>query len=204
MGLYSDVIFPRFYDRAVDRPELRAHRERQLAGLSGTVLEVGVGTGLNLPHYPESVERIVTVEPNPGMGKQLRKRIAACPIPVEQHRISGESLPFDAGRFDFVVSTLTLCSIPNVAGAVEEFRRVLCDSGRFVFFEHGLHSDPKVARWQRRLNWLQKLYADGCQLTLDVRELMESSGFRTVELDTFELEGAPRIHGYTYRGAATK
>jgi len=203
MGLYRDRIFPAFYDKVMDNPVFTEHRRRQLAGLSGEVLEIGIGTGLNLPHYPAEVARVCAVEPNPGMNRRLAARVEAAPMPVEQHRLSGEQLPFDAGRFDFAVSTLTLCSIPEVERAVAEVRRVLKPGGAFVFFEHGLHDDPKVVRWQRRLEWLQRLYAD-CSLLLDARALLERADFADLELETFTLDEAPKIHQFMYRGRAIR
>lgn len=203
MGLYRDRIFPAFYDRVMDRPELAEHRRRQLAGLSGEVLEIGIGTGLNLPCYPAEVERVAAVEPNPGMNRRLAARVAAAHMPVERHALRGEELPFDAGRFDFVVSTMTLCSIADVDRAVAQIVRVLRPGGAFVFFEHGLSEDEDVVRWQRRLEWLQQLYAD-CSLLLDVRAVLERADFAELELDRFLLDGAPRIHAPMYRGRATR
>lgn len=203
MGLYRDRIFPAIYDKVMDRPELAEHRRRQLAGLSGEVLEIGIGTGLNLPWYPNEVTRVCAVEPNPGMNRRLAARAAAAPMPVERHALAGEELPFDAGRFDFAVSTMTLCSLADVERALAQVRRVLKPGGAFVFFEHGLSSDPDVQRWQHRLEWLQQLYAD-CSLLLDVRAVLEGARFAQLDVETFLLEGAPRVHAPMYRGRATR
>jgi len=203
VGLYRDRILPAFYDKVMDRPELAEHRRRQLAGLSGDVLEIGIGTGLNLPGYPDEVTSVHAVEPNPGMNRRLDERARAARMPVERHAMSGEELPFDAGRFDHAVSTMTLCSIADVDRAVAEIRRVLRPGGTFVFFEHGLHDDPGVRRWQRRLEWLQRLYAD-CSLLLDVRAVLERADFADLDVETFLLDGAPRIHQFMYRGRATR
>lgn len=165
-------------------------------------MEIGFGTGLNLPHYPETVERIVTVDPNAGMNDRAMKRIEASPIPVELKVLSGESLPLDSGSFDFVVSTWTLCSIPDVNTALKESRRVMKPSGKFLFLEHGLSRDAGVARWQKRLNGIQKVYGDGCQLVRDFRKLIPSAGFQFEEIREYYQEKAVRTHGYTYRGVA--
>lgn len=203
MGLYRDRIFPAMYDKAMGGEGLTEHRTRQLAGLSGDVLEIGAGTGLNLPCYPSAVQRLCTVDPNPGMNKRLAQRAAESAIEVESHPLAGEVLPFDAGRFDFAVSTLTLCSIKDAVEAVREIRRVLAPGGHFVFLEHGLHEELSVQRWQRRLDRLQHWYAD-CTLLLEPQRVLEEAGFEAIEMDTFLLEGAPSIHRYMYRGTATR
>lgn len=204
MGFYSKHVFPAFYDYVMDRPFLAEQRQQQLSRAVGEVLEIGVGTGLNLPHYPAEVRKITTVEPNPGMNKKLRRRIQACGLEVEQHILSGESLPFAAEHFDTVVSTLTLCSISQVETAMAELFRVLKPGGRLLLLEHGLSPDLKVARRQRRLDPLQRRFADGCTLLLNVQELVNSQPFAKVELDHFYLEQTPRTHGYVARGWAQK
>ncbi|MEQ8784667.1 MAG: class I SAM-dependent methyltransferase [Pirellulaceae bacterium] len=204
LGFYSEVILPRFYDILMDTPFLSRRRQEQLAGVSGEVLEIGAGTGLNLPHYPQSVRRIATVDPNRGMHKRLQARIAETGVEVDTWVVSGEQLPFEDASFDFVVSTLTLCSIPDARRAVAELFRVLKPGGQFVFLEHGISPDDRVRRWQHRLNWLQRRFADGCRLDIDVRQLVRSQPFTMVEIDNFYLERVPKSHGYIYRGAATK
>ena len=114
MGFYSSVIFPRIYDCFMDKSHWAKYRQAQLASVDGEILEIGVGTGLNLPHYPEHVKRITTADPNPGMNKKLQRRIDETAIEVDKQIISSESLPFDEGAFDCVVSTITLCSILDI------------------------------------------------------------------------------------------
>jgi ubiquinone/menaquinone biosynthesis C-methylase UbiE len=179
-------------------------RKLVLAEVSGDVLEIGFGTGLNLPHYPRHVRRISTVDPNPGMNKLARKRISESGIEIDQRVIGGEQLPFDDATFDCVVSTWTLCSIPKAGKAVGEAYRVLKPGGGFVFIEHGLSDDPTVQRWQRRLNPIQRVLAGGCRLDLDVKAVVQQQPFRHVRLDGFIMEGTPRTHGTMFRGAATK
>ncbi len=204
MGFYSNFIFPRFYDRVADKPHWIKHRKEQLASAEGDVLEIGVGTGLNLPHYPAQVRKITTVDPNPGMNKRLQRRIEELDIQVDKRIISSEELPFDDATFHCVVSTMTLCSIPDVEQAMNELFRILRPGGRILFLEHGTCPDPKVAKWQRRLNWLQRIVADGCTLTLNVRELLSTQPFTSVEIDNFYMEKTPKTHGYMYRGVAVK
>lgn len=204
MGLYSTVIFPRFYDCVADKPFWAKYRKEQLASVDGEILEIGVGTGLNLPHYPSHVHKITTADPNPGMNKRLQRRIDETGIEVDKQMISSESLPFDDATFDCVVSTVTLCSIPDVKQAMSKLFRLLKPGGCILFLEHGISLDAKVARWQRRLNRLQRIVADGCTLTLDVPELLSTQAFSSVEIDNFYMEKTPRTHGYMFRGTATK
>jgi ubiquinone/menaquinone biosynthesis C-methylase UbiE len=204
MSFYSVRIFPCLCDWLLDRPFLAAHRRELLAQVEGEVLEIGVGTGLNLRHYPRQVQRIVTVDPNPGMNRRLARRLREAGRPVEQHIARGERLPFEEASFDFTVSTLTLCSLADVNQTLAEVVRVLKPGGRLLFFEHGLSPDPHVARRQRRWNWLQRFLADGCRLDLDVREAFQSQPFREIQIENFFLERTPATHGYIYRGAAVK
>ena len=204
MGVYSEVIFPRFYDCVMDKPFWGKYRKEQLASVDGEILEIGVGTGLNLPHYPEHVRRIVTVDPNPGMNRKLQRRIEQSGIDVDKRVLGSEHLPFGDETFDCVVSTITLCSIPHVEQALGELLRVLKPGGRLLFLEHGLSPDEKVARRQRRWNWAQRQFADGCTLTLDVASLLATQPFSSVDCDTFDMEQTPATHGFMYRGVATK
>lgn len=204
MGLYSEIIFPQLYDHLIDKSFWAKYRQQQLSSVDGEVLEIGVGTGLNLPHYPDHVKRITTVEPNPGMTKKLQRRIAETGIDVEKRAIGSESLPFDDGAFDCIVSTLTFCSIPKVEQAMSELFRVLVPGGRILFLEHGISPDAKVATWQRRLDRFQRIIACGCSLTLDIPALLATQPFRSVEIDNFCMEKTPQILGYMYRGTATK
>ena len=204
MGLYSRVIFPRLCDWVMDDPRMAALRSELLADVGGEVLEIGFGTGLNLPQYPEHVRRITTVDPNPGMNRLALRRIAEGGIAVDQRVLSGEALPFEDGTFDCVVSTWTLCSIPDAGRALGEVHRVLRPGGRFLFLEHGLADDPKSRAWQRRLNPIQRVLGDGCRLDLDVPALVGSRPFADLHVERFEMERVPRTHGTMYRGVATK
>jgi ubiquinone/menaquinone biosynthesis C-methylase UbiE len=188
----------------MDRPFLAKHRQQLLATVYGDVLEIGFGTGLNLPHYPAQVSRITTVDPNAGMHRLAQRRVKRSKIEVDQRVLGGERLPFEGDRFDCAVSTFTLCSIEDVGQALSEVYRVLRPGGRFLFLEHGLSPKPNVQKWQRRLNWLEMHLADGCHLDRNMKELVAAQPFSSVEVEEFYLEQTPKTHGYLYRGIATK
>jgi ubiquinone/menaquinone biosynthesis C-methylase UbiE len=204
VGFYSDVIFPRLCDLLMNRPLVARHRQQLLATACGDVLEVGFGTGLNLPHYPAQVRRITTVDPNPGMHRLAQGRIRQSRIEVDQRVLSGERLPFEADHFDCAVSTFSLCSIDDVGQALGELYRVLKPGGRFLFLEHGLSTEPGVQKWQRRLNWLERRLADGCHLDRNMKELVAAHPFSSLEVEEFYMQRTPRTHGYIYRGVARK
>ena len=204
MGFYGQVIFPLLCDFALDRPFVARYRRELLAHASGNILEIGFGTGLNLPNYPSHVRRVTTVDPNVGMYRRARRRIKQAGIEVDRLLLGGERLPFEDATFDCAVSTFTLCSIEQVDQAVREVYRVLKMGGKFLFLEHGLSPEPKVQKRQRRLNWLQMRLAGGCHLDRDMRALVSAQPFASVQLDEFYIEKTPRTHGYMFRGVATK
>jgi len=168
------------------------------------VLEIGFGTGLNLPFYPERVQRLVALDVNPAMPALAKKRIAASAIAVDYRVLDGESLPFSDASFDCVVSTWTLCSIRRVEQALAEVRRVLRPGGRFFFVEHGLSPDPDVAVWQHRLTPMQRVIADGCHLDRDIAALVKNAGFALVQLEQQYAEGLSSVLGYFSLGIAAK
>jgi ubiquinone/menaquinone biosynthesis C-methylase UbiE len=202
MNLYRRVIFPQLLDLALSGERIERYRRQLLAHVQGAVLEIGFGTGLNLPCYPEHIRKITGVDPNPGMGSLARRRIASSPIAVDWQVADAQELPFPSQSFDSVVSTWTLCSIPNVAKALREIRRVLRAGGKLFFLEHGLSEDPQVQRWQNCLNPLQKVIADGCNLNRDMARLIQGAGFRFEQLERFYMPDQPRFIGYTYQGIA--
>ena len=205
MGFYSRHVFPWLMDRALSHGPVAEQRPGVLAGARGDVLEIGFGTGLNLPHYQPGVRRIAAVEPNPGARRRARKRLDASDVKVVfAELLRGRDLPFGPGAFDTVISTWTLCSIADVAHALAEVHRVLRPGGGFLFIEHGLSPDEKVARWQRRLDPLQKRLGDGCHLTRNIAALIEASPMRLEACDRFYLRETPRVAGYTYRGVARR
>jgi ubiquinone/menaquinone biosynthesis C-methylase UbiE len=154
MNLYSRYLFPRLMDLSMSGEALAAYRRSLLANTFGRVLEIGFGTGLNLPFYPQTVTQLTTVDNNPGTRAIAARRLQKTPpnFEVESQTLSSESLPMADQTFDCVVSTWTLCSISNVKEALQEIHRVLKPGGHFFFVEHGLSDDPKVQVWQNRLN----------------------------------------------------
>jgi SAM-dependent methyltransferase len=205
MGIYRKYLFPRILDWILGREEeIRDLRKELLKDLSGDVLEIGFGTGLNLPYYPPAVRRLSVVDPNPGMHRIAEKRVKAAPMPVVSHQLNGESLPFPDESFDAVVSTFTLCSISGVERALSEARRVLKPKGRFYFLEHGLSDEAKVQRWQHRLTPLQKILADGCHLDRKIDVLVEGAGLKPMNLKKFYIECLPKVVGFAYLGTAER
>ncbi|MDX2098702.1 MAG: class I SAM-dependent methyltransferase [Leptolyngbyaceae cyanobacterium bins.59] len=203
MGFYSQRILPYLFDWSLSSTSLTPYRQEILADVQGAVLEIGFGTGLNLPYYPNHIRKIVTVDPNPGVHKLAQKRIAESPIAVEHQLLTSESLPMPDHTFDSVVSTFTLCSIADVEQALSEIYRVLKPSGRFFFVEHGLGPEPGMQVWQNRLTPLQKIIGDGCHLNRNMRELIDRH-FDSVKIAEKYVEGLPKVGAYLYKGIATK
>jgi ubiquinone/menaquinone biosynthesis C-methylase UbiE len=199
---YERRIFPHLLEWGMRQlGELRAPT---LAEARGEVLEVGFGTGLNLPHYPAGVTKLVTADPLEAFPERVRSRMDAAPFPIEVHHLPADrTLPFESERFDTVTMTWTLCSIEDPVAAVSEMRRVLRPGGRLLFIEHGRSDDARVARWQDRWNPVQKILACGCNVNRRIDALVEAGGFRLDALDRFTAEGAPRMFGEMYRGVAT-
>jgi ubiquinone/menaquinone biosynthesis C-methylase UbiE len=204
MGLYSRVLFPWAMNWLMSGDLFDSERKKVLAKVSGEVLEIGFGSGLNLPHYPASLSQLTAIDPNSGMRRYAEPRIAKSPITVVRYELSGESLPMADACFDTVVCTWTLCSIEDVERALAEVYRVLKPGGRFVFLEHGLSDEPGVQQWQHRLNPIQKVIGDGCNLNRNIRGLVEQVGFSSLEVENFYLDRTPRLLGYMYRGIAIK
>jgi ubiquinone/menaquinone biosynthesis C-methylase UbiE len=203
MGLWRTIIFPRLLDICMAAP-LEQYRLPIVAQATGQVLEVGFGTGLNVPYYPPHVTRLTALDANPGMFPVARKRIAAAAIPVDPLVGDGEHLAFAENSFDTVVSTWTLCSIPDVRQALREIYRVLKPGGCFVFVEHGLSSELRIQTWQHRLTPVQKKLADGCHLDRNIETLVTSLSFELQRLERFYAEQTPKVFGALYAGVARK
>lgn len=193
MGMYGEHVLPRIIDLACGMATANPLRERVCAGLSGDVVELGFGSGRNVPFYPTEVRRVDAIEPTDLGWKLARRRVTASPVKVERSGLDGQALPFDDDTFDCAVSTWTMCTIPDVAAALAEVRRVLRPGGTLHFVEHGLAPDHSVAQWQRRLEPMQKRLFGGCHLTRRIVDLIEQSGFTIKELDVFYEQGAPKV-----------
>lgn len=203
MGFYQDQILPRIVDKVTDRGELRELRARVAEGLEGEVLEVGFGSGLNMPYLPSDVTKLLAVDPSE-LGQRLAsQRIAASPVAVEHVGLDGEDLPLESESVDAALSALTLCTIPDVDRALGEVHRVLRDGGELHFLEHGLSPDPKVATWQHRLTPLQRRIGGGCHFNRSIDQLLVANGFEITEIENLYLRG-PKTPGYMYRGVARK
>lgn len=201
MGLYQKFILPRLIDTAMRNKEVAARRAELIPKASGAVLEIGVGSGLNLPFFPGTITRLSGVDPSLELLSMARRKLNALPYPVELFCQSAEELPFDDRSFDTAVLTWTLCSIADPIQALAEVKRVLRPDGRLLFVEHGLSPDPKVQVWQHRLTPMWKRIGGGCHLNRKIDDLVRPAGFRIVELQTTYLPG-PRAMTFTYQGIA--
>lgn len=203
MPIWTDRLLPRLVHWTLQRPHIAEVRSRYLGGVGGTVLEIGFGSGLNLPHLSEGIERLYAVEPSDTAWELARGAIERAPFPVERIGEAGEAIPLPDASADHAVSAFTLCTIPGVARALAEIRRVLRPGGTFRFVEHGRSPDPRVARWQDRLTPLQKRVAGGCHLNRDVEALIRDAGFRIERLDRFHVQG-PKVATHLYAGTAAR
>lgn len=193
MSIYSDRVLPRIINVACGLKSSDPLRERVCAGLEGKVVEIGFGSGLNVPFYPNQVGRVAAIEPADLGWKLAKKRLRDATVPVERSGLDGQSLPFSDDSFDSALSTWTLCTIPDVAAALREVRRVLKPGGTFHFVEHGLAPDDSVRKWQHRLEPTQKRIFGGCHLTREPSKLLTQAGFTLLEFDTFYEDGAPKF-----------
>lgn len=201
-GWYERHVLPYLVDLACGLNTVRRQRRKVVPAAHGNVLEVGIGTGLNLEHYDKArVDRVVGVDPGLEMHPLAQKRARQAGLTVELVGLSAEKLPFDAKTFDTVVVTYALCTIADPLAALVEMRRVLKRGGLLVFCEHGLAPDPSVRRWQHRLTPLWARVAGGCHLDRNVPALLSEAGFQSRDLQTAYLPG-PRVLTYNYWGTA--
>jgi ubiquinone/menaquinone biosynthesis C-methylase UbiE len=205
MGFYAKTIFPRILDWGLGKPDLGEYRTRVLAAASGVTLEVGFGTGLNLRHYPSAVTRLHAIDSELMLPDRVQKRIEEARFPVKLHQIDAQGrLPFGDQTVETIVTTFTLCSIPEPELALAEMRRVLRPSGKYLFLEHGLGMTKGVQRWQTRMTPLNKIIGCGCHLDRAIDRLITTSGFRIEVVDRFPMPGMTRLMGELYSGSALR
>ncbi|MHC3004984.1 class I SAM-dependent methyltransferase [Gordonia sp. GN26] len=202
MGFYGDRIVPHLVEMTCGMSALTPLRQRACAPLSGRVLEVGFGSGLNVGVYPGTITEVAAVEPSDVGWSMAADRVAGSTVPIERSGLDGQRLPFDDESFDAALSTFTLCTIPDLGAALAEIRRVLRPGGTLAFLEHGLAPDEKTRTWQRRLEPIQKRVAGGCHLTRDVRAELTAAGFALGTVDSFYQPGVPKPHGALSLGTA--
>lgn len=203
MGIYEKYILPRFINCACSTKPMMKQREKVVPGASGTVLEIGIGTGLNLPYYdPARVEKLIGLDPSEKSWELAAKRAANLDFDVEFIGLPGEEIPLDDASVDTVVVTYALCTIPDPVAALKGMSRVLRPGGELIFCEHGIAPDTAVQRWQARINPAWRAIAGGCNLNRDIPALLQQAGFSMNSLEQEYIPGTPKFAGYNYWGGA--
>ena len=193
MGIYAEQVLPRMINVACGMRSSNPLRSRVCEGLHGQVVEIGFGSGHNVPFYPAAVTGVAAIEPADLGWKLAGKRLAASTVAVERSGLDGQALPLPDDSCDTALSTWTLCTIPDAVAALGEVRRVLKPGGTLHFVEHGLAPDENVQRWQHRLEPMQKRLFGGCHLTRSIADLLSDAGFEITEVDVFYEKGAPKF-----------
>lgn len=202
MGFYTRTLLPSLLDLACGTKPIARQREKIVPQARGDVVEIGIGSGLNLPHYrADRVSRVIGIEPDSHIWKKAQTRAAQCDFPVERLDLSGEALPLGDDSADTVVVTYALCTIPDPVAAVREMARILRPGGEILFTEHGRAPDPNVARWQRRIDPVWQRVAGGCHSGRDIPALFGTAGLRLARLEQMYIPG-PKVLSYNYWGAA--
>jgi ubiquinone/menaquinone biosynthesis C-methylase UbiE len=204
MGFYQDQFLPRIQDKVMNRTATREVRARVCSALHGEVVEIGFGTGLNAAYYPSQVSKVQAIEPSSVCLRIAEPRIAESGHEVEAAGLDGQHLDLPTEKFDAVLSTWTMCTIPDLVTALAEMKRVLKPGGSLHFVEHGHAPDPSVSRWQQRIEPIHKRLAGGCHLTRTIPAVIEQAGFDIDRLDTYYFNGEPKPFGYTFEGHAIK
>jgi len=203
VSIYQDRVLPYLIHVSMRQGNLATYRQRLLSAADGRILEIGVGSGHNFRYYSERANHVIGLDPSPKLLSMARETIRsqAFPFPVELLQASAEAIPLRSGSLDTVVTTWTLCTIPNVTSALAEMCRVLKPDGRFLFVEHGLSPDPAVRRWQDRLTPIWKRISGGCHLNRAISQLVQDAGFRIDRIETGYMKG-PQPMTYMYEGFA--
>ncbi len=201
MGLYQRYVVPCLTHLAMSQEQLRPFRRQIVGAAEGRVLEIGIGSGLNFSFYGSNVTSVIGLEPSPELLRMAHSRVSMAPVPISLLDASAEAIPLDTHSIDTVLTTWTLCTIPDALRALSEMRRVLKPAGALLFVEHGRAPEPGVARWQDRLDPLWSRLAGGCHINRKMDDLVTSAGFRIDELANPRLPG-PRTHTYLYEGRA--
>ena len=204
MALYRDRVFPRLLNLMMNTKETRRLRAEVCAPLAGDIVEIGFGTGLNLPHLPPAVSSVRAIDPLENGRRLAASRLRESRVPVEFVGLDGQDLPLEDESADAVLCTWSLCSIPDATRAVREAARVLRPGGALHFVEHGESPHPKVKVWQDRLNGIQQVVACGCNLNRDIPAIIAAGGLEIDEMDTFYAKGEPKPYAWTFRGVAAK
>jgi ubiquinone/menaquinone biosynthesis C-methylase UbiE len=203
VSFYQDRVLPYLIHLSMRQGNLATYRQRLVSAAEGRILEIGVGSGHNFRYYSERADHVIGLDPSPKLLSMARETIRsrALPFPVELLQASAEAIPLRSGSLDTVVTTWTLCSIPNVTSALAEMCRVLKPDGRFLFVEHGLSPDPAVRRWQDRLTPIWKRISGGCHLNRAISHLVQDAGFRIDRIEAGYMKGLKPMT-YMYEGFA--
>ncbi len=204
MGIYDQYILPHLINSTCSVKPIRYQRKKVVPSAKGRVLEIGFGSGLNLPYYnPDKVEFVWGLEPSKGMRKKAQAAVAAASFKVKWLDLPGEEIPLESNSVDTIVLTYTLCTIPDAVKALEQMKRVLKQGGELLFSEHGVAPDEAVKKWQARINPVWKIIGGGCNINRPIPKLIEEGGFKVSSLETMYLPSTPKWVGFNYWGSAT-
>lgn len=204
MGFYDNNILPHVINCVCSSPPILKLRQSVVPKCEGVVLEVGMGSGINLQYYDASkVDFVWGLEPSLGMRKKAEHNLTNSPVDVRWLDLPGEQIPLEDNSVDTVLLTYTLCTIPDANAALAQMKRVLKPGGKMLFCEHGLAQDTKVSKWQNRINPVWKKLAGGCHLNREIHQLIGDAGFSIGSLDQFYLPKTPKFAGFTYQGEAS-
>ena len=203
MSFYEKKILPKVLDLLCGSSPINYQRKKIVPKVSGNVLEIGIGSGLNLPHYNVSnISNITALDPAEELTDIAKKRISELDLDIDVINCGAEEIPLESKSFDSILVTYTLCSIENLDDSMREIRRVMKDDGTLFFCEHGIAPDLKTKNWQNRINPIWKRLMGGCNINRDIPEIISNSKLEIVDLETMSLPGTPRIAGFNYWGTA--